>query len=340
MMGTIRASRTNLNRFDKLYKSDIILPSGKPFSDAYPWKDYMKYKIAIEALWAGAVADAIGNPLEFLTQVSDADFEESCSAPILRISDDTQMTLFAYEDLIQTGTTNYAYSSWYQTQVRSTPDPAARGLLQFKSLYRREAPGATCMGSCARLVVGAEVVNDSKGNGTVMRVAPIAMMSHISQQTSESAYLLAKQDALLTHKHPYAWQSSVYLTAVYLQLLQGSPLATAMFNAAASVPSCNEVAQIALAMRDKHVYDLMRMRKCGWVAEQAVALALGANLHNKGYLNIVRDACKGYFSDSDTVAGIAGTIAALTGQYAPEELKHKVSASDAIIYIGCQLAKA
>lgn len=287
-----------------------------------------------ETLWGGAVADAIGNPLEFQTTVSNDAFLKSTNGDRLDISDDTQMSLFAYEALYLRATTQGAYQRWYQTQRTGTPKVLPPdGLLQFKSLYRREAPGGTCMGSCAALVRGQEVDNNSKGNGTVMRVAPIAVFAHMKNLPDEAAYLLAKEDALITHKHPYAWQSSVLLTSIYLNLFRGSPLHVAVLTAIKSLPSCIEVGMLVASMTNPTNYAKLRSRRCGWVAEEALALAVGANLHATGYLNVVREACQGYSCDSDTVAGIAGSIAAALGYVAPDHLKQKIAAADSIEYI-------
>lgn len=286
-----------------------------------------------ETLWGGAVADAIGNPLEFQTHVTDGDFLKASNADWLAISDDTQMSLFAYEALFTRESTSGACLRWYQTQCLPKPPSEARGLLAFKSLYRREAPGGTCMSSCAALAKGQVVVNNSKGNGTVMRVAPIAVVSHLLGKSDEAAYLLAKDDALETHKHPFAWQSSVLLTSIYLNLFRGSPLPVAILNAIKALPSCSDVGMLVASMSNKRSYEALRSRRCGWVAEEALALAVGANLHCTGYINVVREACQGYSSDSDTVAGIAGTIAAALGYVAPDALKRKLAATDAIEYI-------
>lgn len=286
-----------------------------------------------EILWGGAVADAIGNPLEFKTLVTNADFLKATNADWLAISDDTQMSLFAYEALIAKGTTSGAYLRWYQTQKLSKPPSGSQGLLAFKSLYRLEAPGSTCMGSCLSLSKGRPVLNDSKGNGTVMRVAPIAVMAYLTQMPDEEAYMLAKEDALETHKHPLAWQSSVFLTSLYLNIFRGAPLPTAILTAVKALPSCSEVGELVASMTSKKSYALLRSRRCGWVAEEALALAVGANLHCNSYMSVVRDACQGYSSDSDTVAGIAGSIAAALGHPAPDALKKKIAATDAIEYI-------
>lgn len=293
----------------------------------------MSSVILSDVLWGSAIADAIGNPLEFIPLVSDGDFNASVNSRSLAISDDTQMSLFAYEALVANFDTRGAYLRWYDTQRLKTPSAGATGLLKFKSLYKSEAPGTTCLRSCSAMSSGKPVINDSKGNGTVMRVSPVAVVAYLRGLESESAYLLAKSDALQTHKHPFAWQSSVLLTAVYLNIFNGSPLPVAVMNAAQQLPSCSEVGGLMLSMFDKDQYRALRSRRCGWVAEEALALAIGANLHCTGYLNIVRDACQGVSCDSDTVAGIAGGIAAATGQPPPDRLKNKVAATDAIEYI-------
>lgn len=285
-----------------------------------------------QTLWGSALADAIGNPLEFISEVSDEDFQKSAGAKVLHCSDDTQMTLFAYEALTQNVASPEKYIRWYQTQ-NPQPQLKSDGLLQFQSMFTREAPGVTCMGSCYTLMRGGRVDNDSKGNGTVMRAAPFAVHAHLKGWSPEAAYAWAKDDALLTHKHQFAWQSSVLLVAILLKVFNGKPLRESILESVAEIPSCEDVGKIITQMLFKGNYEAMRNHRCGWVAEEALALALGANIHNTGYLNKVRDACKGTNCDSDTVAGIAGAISAALGDEVPQAYLKRLSIADAIQYI-------
>lgn len=296
---------------------------------------------ATNVIWGGAVADAIGNPLEFKSTVTDKDFGVVAAGKgPLMISDDTQMTLFLMEALLGGTDPKTALLRWYATQRASKKMAAmgsvdyTNGLMKFKSMHHVEAPGGTCMGSCATLSNGWEVMNDSKGNGTVMRAAPFALMGILDGVAGGWVRAAAKADALLTHKHPFAWMSSVLLCEIYLNIYKGLPLGMAVTTSIRDLPEVDSyIANMVLAMFSRQDYDKLRSRRCGWVAEEALALAIGSVLHHDTYLTVVKAACQGVSSDSDTVAGIAGGLAAAVGMHPCSTLKDRVVAKDAIKYI-------
>lgn len=293
----------------------------------------MNQQRILDILWGGAVADAIGNPLEFKAEVTHADFLKAATSPVLRISDDTQMTLFALEAMLGDHGPRSALVRWYETQGYIRPRPYSEGLLRFQSLYAREAPGATCMRSCSAIAAGKEVQNDSKGNGTVMRAGAVAIFGLLRGFSRESVWDYARQDALLTHHHPFAWQSSVILCDILFSLIEGAELPLAIL-AAETIPGCEEVAAICSSMLGRRRFEAMRSRRCGWVAEEALALALGSALHaDQDYLSIVKMACQGVSSDSDTVAGIAGQLSAAMGMPPSQRLRDRIVAKDALLHI-------
>lgn len=100
------------------------------------------------------------------------------------ISDDTQMTLFTangllnglanpdrYEDL--TSAVVEAYEEWYQTQNPRAIDhnaPHTCRIRDIEELNVCRAPGLTCLDALRDV---GNVRNDSKGCGGIMRVAPM-----------------------------------------------------------------------------------------------------------------------------------------------------------------------
>lgn len=286
-----------------------------------------------EVLWGIAVGDAIGNPLEFFTPTKK-DFQRSSNAPVLKVSDDTQMTLFLTQAMAHGAEASSPYLQWYLTQILPRKDHIdGTGLLQFKSLYSVESPGLTCMKSCDDLMAGRVVENDSKGNGTVMRCAPIALIAYKGGWLNSMAYERAKVDALLTHKHPYAWMSSVLLVAIYLNLLSGQTILEAVRASTVSLrasihPSLLHMVTAALS---PGTYEEFRTQMAGWVAEEALVLAVGAVAHSNTYMEVIEKAAV-MDGDSDTVAGIAGGIAAACGMSPPEKYRDKINVKDAIEY--------
>lgn len=290
-----------------------------------------------------AVADAIGNPLEFMGNPTLQDFERSSQQVELRISDDTQMTLFLAESLHkvkQWGSPvirpflEAGYLRWFSTQGSGNLHPY--GLLRFASMFHVEAPGHTCMSSCRSLFRGRSVANDSKGNGTVMRCFPIAYWAKKGGVGIEVALNIAAMDARITHLHPYAAQCSVLLTAIYWGLLHGKEFVPTVEDNCRHLAGLglidSSISTLVLESLKPSSHDVMKKSLGGWVAEEALALAVGSVARASGFVDIVKHATI-IGGDSDTVGGIAGGMAAASGMEVPSNLVAKLNAKDAIDYV-------
>lgn len=282
-----------------------------------------------------AVADAVGNPLEFISPVPAAKFLDSVGAPVLYPSDDTQMTMFLVEALAYERAPDWAYSRWYLTQTSDLASSNSReSLLDFPELYRVEAPGNTCMSACKALVLGRKVANDSKGNGTAMRCSPIALHYKRMGWGKEAALLATIEDAKTTHKHQSAAESSLFLTALHWALLQGLEPAEAVQSALADLWDHYPEGELAALGMPTTPGEFVAAANSmgGWVAEQAVYLAVGSWLFGGPYMGVVRLAST-IDGDSDTVAAIAGALCAYSGQLPPPELVSKLNLLPAIDWL-------
>lgn len=292
-------------------------------------------------LYGIAVADAIGKTLEFMGSPTLQDFERSSQQVELRISDDTQMTLFLAESLstAKAGSTALkplmanGYLRWLHTQRTRSP---GTGLLEFQSLFHVEAPGNTCISACLAMSRGEVVANDSKGNGTVMRCAPVAFWAKQSEVGALDAVVVASFDARITHLHPYAAQSSMLLTAIYVELLRGAEFVHAVTHSCHYLgdPCLVDPAVISLVLGSlvPSTHDAMKKSLGGWVAEEALALAVGSVARSSGFVEVVKHATV-IGGDSDTVGGIAGGLAVASGMEVPMGLVVKLNAKDAIDYV-------
>jgi ADP-ribosylglycohydrolase len=83
------------------------------------------------------------------------------------------------------------------------------------------------------------------------------------------------------------------------------------------------------ALSDPVARSRQREELGGWVAEEALALAVGAVAGATDYMDAIR-AANYIGGDSDTVAGIAGGLAAGTGMLPPPHLCAKINLRDAI----------
>lgn len=218
------------------------------------------------ALLGGAVGDALGNPVEFLSLdgIRRAHGQSGLRGPtadpdgaVGRITDDTQMTLFTVEGLIraharaaskgiggaETEIVRNAYLRWLDTQ--NHPAPPVRGgddrvrtgwLRQQPWLYARRAPGNACLTGLAAghapdpgapLGRPGPVNPHSKGCGTVMRSAPFGLLG----EEAETGFQLAARCALITHGHPTGAYAAGALAAIVTHLLEGDSPAGAVLRA-------------------------------------------------------------------------------------------------------------
>lgn len=297
-----------------------------------------------------AVGDAVGNPLEFLSPVPVAAFNRSWGAPSIRVSDDTQMTFFLYEALKKLDlskpfsfreTVEEAYLQWLKTQTGySTKTERRDKLLDFPEMYHIEAPGRTCMSALRSLHHGIPVVNSSKGNGTVMRVAPVALVGMDADLSLWDLFGLAYTDAHLTHKHPFAALSSMALVGIYYFLSHDYDLASSVDK----VLACKEIdeypcgpltgSQVAHLLHEAvHAPErLLSRRLGGWVAEEALALAVMSVGNGATFKEVVMTATC-IDGDSDTVGGIAGGLAAAVGLLPPAHRVNAINCKAAYDYL-------
>ncbi|MBK6845886.1 MAG: ADP-ribosylglycohydrolase family protein [Gemmatimonadetes bacterium] len=212
-------------------------------------------------LLGGAVGDALGAPVEFMswTQIAQRfgpsgiqDFAPAYGR-LGAITDDTQMTLWTAEGVLRgivranergvggpMSVLPRSYLRWLYTQDGSLPagtqgvedvigsDTVSAGwLFGVKELHSRRAPGNTCLSALRtpRAELWERAQNDSKGCGGVMRVAPIALIEH---PVPDEQFTLGCQAAAITHGHPTGILASGALVWLLLQLRDGLPLERAV----------------------------------------------------------------------------------------------------------------
>ena len=291
-------------------------------------------------LLGGAVGDAFGYAVEFdsLDQIRSRFGEEGIREPQytggkLIVSDDTQMTLFTMEALTRaaktgqihsadcvTDTIRHSYLDWYQTQrSRSMVGPASdhtSRLMKHNVMFANRAPGNTCMSACASGAKGSpeSPVNNSKGCGGVMRVAPIGLVPAWDHRI---AFEIGARSAALTHGHPSGYISSGYLAAIIRGVIDGQ----------CPSKSVDEIHQITSnwdrAGETTYAVDLARKYStspislrhpdnvakigAGWVGEEALGVGLYAAFVASDYKEVLTIAAN-HDGDSDSTASIAGQI--------------------------------
>jgi ADP-ribosylglycohydrolase len=285
----------------------------------------------------GAVGDALGAEVEFLRidQIRD-DYGPPgvLDLPVEggAITDDTQMTLFTAEGLVAAGDTlrsgylslvapylHAAYRRWLHTQARSHPAPgpspailASGALADRTELYAVREPGNTCLTALLSGRRGslATAINDSKGCGGTMRVAPVGLVDEIDPFT------LGAEAASITHGHPSAFLSAGAFALIIADVFTGRPLDAAAEHAVdvlARYPRNDETSLAVLAALDlarsepEPTPELVERLGGGWVGEEALAIALYAALTADSFEAGVRTAVN-HSGDSDSTGAIAGNL--------------------------------
>lgn len=286
-----------------------------------------------------AVADAIGRPVEFITP-TEKDFDKILLRPTY-YSDDTQMALFLAEELASTFSGKgidfkLAYSKWGLTQVANKHQYSA-GLLGCASLYDQRAPGGTCLSSALDLKKGIKVVNNSKGNGTIMRCFPLALYGVLTNQPIDKIVQLSGEDAQTTHKHPYASACSMFLTKIQMDVLNGFLLSHTINQEETLSLLPLELQELMNKVKDWGGFLEVNDADDSWVAEGCLAIALGCVYHSSGdWIETIKRAVlrKG---DSDTVAAVAASILGCLDIHPPKELVYRLQERDPIEYVVNQL---
>jgi len=284
-------------------------------------------------LYGGAIGDAFGYEIEFssIATIQARYGKAGLQHPVfhdgkLIVSDDTQMTLFTLEAInacdAQTPIPEVverirlAYLDWYHTQLRNPETYDYTGTIgRSKVLHALRAPGNCCMTSMAAGGPGTPEtpINDNKGCGGVMRVAPIGLFPE--KWNPDQAFELAMRAAAITHTHPTGYLSSGMLAAIIRHLMDGIELREAIEKAKGILtgyPGNEETlfkVQQAIDLAERGIDSLSAVEALGqgWIAEEALGIGLYAALKGENYTDVIRVAAN-HSGDSDSTASIAGQI--------------------------------
>ncbi|NHQ75760.1 ADP-ribosyl-(dinitrogen reductase) hydrolase [Roseovarius gahaiensis] len=285
------------------------------------------------SLLGGAYGDSLGAEIEFLSLdairrkfpdgISDLPPHQGLRGAI---TDDTQMTLFTAEGLIRAyvrgalkgichppSVVHHALLRWYRTQGgKPRVETDNVGLITDRRLWARRAPGLTCLSSLGDgRGLGSLAKNDSKGCGTIMRVAPVAMMAPRDQVRS-----IAIDTSALTHGHPTGQLAAAAWAEMLADVANGAELeetAAAMATEYERLENGHETGRAirkALdATRDGSPETIEGLGG-GWTAEEALSIALYACLAGKTFDDALQIAVF-HSGDSDSTGAIAGNMMGL-----------------------------
>lgn len=297
------------------------------------------------SLLGGAYGDSLGADIEFMSldairrQYPDG-ITELPPHQGLRgaITDDTQMTLFSAEGLIRAhvrdrlkgicsppSVVHHALLRWHRTQggkpCIKTDDI---GLINDRRLWARRAPGLTCMSALAEsLSFGAPAKNDSKGCGTIMRVAPVALMVPRDQVRS-----IAIETSALTHGHPTGQLAAAAWAEMLAEVATGAKLEETAIEMAAQYERLEGGEETVRAIRKaldaprNGTPETVESLGGGWIAEEALSIALYACLAGTSFDETLQISVL-HGGDSDSTGAIAGNMMGLIN---PEALHHRWAA--------------
>lgn len=304
-------------------------------------------------LIGGAIGDALGAPIEFMSlktikstygEEGVLDYIESPNG-FGEFTDDTQMTLFTSEGLLRAhhramlrgigGALNtivhHSYLRWLHTQgVQVNKAQISDGfydiekgwLIQQKDLFHRRAPGSTCLSALSSGISGTidNPINNSKGCGTIMRVAPIGLFYN---QNSKQAFKIACELSAITHGHPTGLLSAGFFASIISDITKGLNLSDSIENAIETLKEWEHYEETLNAVikcrnlfnetKNNKTHDFETIEKLGegWVAEEALSISLYCSLlyendFQKGVLYSIN-----HSGDSDSTGSITGNILGL-----------------------------
>ena len=339
-------------------------------------------------LIGGAAGDALGYAVEFIGEreifreyglggIREYSLDRKKNKAL--ISDDTQMTLFTAEAMtnwLTAGVRNgnryspayyaaIAYQDWLETQespfelANPNGERYPKRLKQQREMFACRAPGITCLSAlkrrkgkerqCGSFI--ADEINNSKGCGGVMRVAPVGMLQpfDIGELDMEGAEIAA-----ITHCHSLGYMPAALFTHIIHRLLFAQTYRTlketvqealdsvaVLFRRDDHIRELVKIIQRAIKLSENNMSDLDNIHELGegWVAEEALAIAVYCCLRHPFDFSMCIIAAVNHKGDSDSTGAIAGNIlgAALGYDRIDTKWKEKLELSDVILRVADDL---
>lgn len=335
-----------------------------------------KYK---GCLIAGAIGDALGYPIEFLNEkkIFSSYGEKGLTEfdtvnGIAQISDDTQMSMFTANGLLVAATFSKikrekpkyvkciadSYKDWLITQSESFSSHSKGNnswLLNESRLFSSREPGHTCLSAILSGAKGtiADPINNSKGCGGIMRVAPIGLFFSSKYHSFEEIDKLAAESSALTHGHDLGYMPSAVVAHIISLVSHDDDIS--LISAVRSAKSFVEelfkdkehigelIALIdkAIELSQKDIDDLEAIHLLGegWVAEETLAIALYCSLKYSDDIQKALIVSVNHKGDSDSTGAVTGNIlgAYLGYEKIPQKYLDELELKDVILELASDL---
>lgn len=333
-------------------------------------------------LMGGAIGDALGYPVEFIYSFDEIAAKYGTEGitnfdygPLsdknhgkAQISDDTQMTLYTAEGLLEaeksgspiTQSICNAYLAWYGRQVGKKIRIAYRSTLSdITEINQRRAPGNTCLSALCSIDNGREPNNASKGCGGIMRVAPIGIYGSYKWTLEKTAEIAGKA-AEITHLHPLSTYASATLALIVQLCIETDVINLGTFkeivaralsvmkqvfhNNAPSMDYFEKIILKAICHIDSQSPDWKIIENelgGGWVAEETLAIAIFSILRHFGDFSGTIISSVNHGGDSDSTGAVAGNIiGAITGyNKIPVKFTNNIQNPELILAFADKLSK-
>ena len=329
-------------------------------------------------LIGGAAGDALGYTVEFMGERSIfsrygergiTEYELTDGKAL--ISDDTQMTLFTAAGLltgaarrVTRGVTDpyytdiyHAYTDWLKTQEKHYPlpdEPRYSWLVNVPELFDPRAPGNTCLsalrsGNCGTIE---KPLNNSKGCGGVMRVAPVGLYFSGRQKTPAQVARIGAEAAAVTHGHPLGWMPAALLSQIIHEVsgrdetirdaaLHALDTLEELWPEAKGREYLTALVKKAIDLAEESQTDLDAIHRLGegWAGDEALAVAVYCALKYENDFDRCLVAAVNHKGDSDSTGAIAGNIlgAKLVLSQIPEKYTANLELKDVILEIADDL---
>jgi ADP-ribosylglycohydrolase len=331
-------------------------------------------------LLGGALGDALGYAVETetLAAIRTRFGPDGLGSPgqlpgRLRFSDDTQLSLYTVDGLLEalewanqgvgadeTACLWLAYLRWLRTQGEAPPSSAPvaqpRWIDAQEVLHARRGPGKACLSGLLGGEMGtrARPVNpDARGSGTVMRSAPFGLLPYVPAGTVDR---LAMDAAALTHGHPVAQHAAAATALMIRAAMDGRSLRECATTAIARFRDAPESGpaerlEAAVALSEEPAISgsrLVRELGTGWVAEEALAIAVYAALVHDGaptgadHFRAAVHTAVNHDGDSDTTAAVTGNLlgACYGAQALPPDWVAALEGADVVSVMAESLVRA
>jgi len=331
------------------------------------------------SLAGGAIGDALGYAVEFdsLSEIrfkygkggiSDYELENGVAV----FSDDTQMSLFTAEGLLNAiadGKStkkdilpyiSNAYEHWYYTQTYPPLAMKTAWLTHIPNLWKLRAPGSTCLSALRSINSRQPEVNNSKGCGGVMRVAPIGIYSaaHSKELDMVEAGYVAGMAAEIIHKHPLSTFSSMAFAMIVADCIAYDKIDRDKFRfividrvfklLTLNYADSNVLQQLQmlvekaldLAVSDTSDTGAISVLGEGWVADETLAIAVFSVMRYIDNFEKCICCAVNHDGDSDSTGAVAGNIiGAILGYSAiPEKYLINLELRDVILSVADDLS--